>query len=77
VTLSETVQYRPLAETADLEVRTSGGKRELRGIIVPYGRPVRINPTLTEQFRMGAFRRQVGAAHRIPLFRDHAAHGGR
>lgn len=61
---------------ADVEVRTVGGKRELRGIVVPYNAPTRIDATLTESFLPGAFRKQAGSPNRIPFFRNHEAHGG-
>lgn len=72
--MTETL-YRALG-SADIEVRSAGGKRELRGIVVPYNAPTRIDASLVESFAPGAFRRQLAAPHRIPLFRDHQAHGG-
>jgi HK97 family phage prohead protease len=70
-----TTLYRGLA-SADVEVRTVAGKRELRGIVVPFNLPTRIDATLTESFAPTAFARQLAAPNRIPLFREHEAHGG-
>lgn len=72
--MTETL-YRSLAD-ADVEIRTVAGKRELRGIVVPFGKAQRIDHSLVEKFVPGAFRKQLAAPHRIPLFRDHEVHGG-
>jgi HK97 family phage prohead protease len=69
------VLFRSLGE-ADVEIRTVAGKRELRGIIVPFNTAQRIDSRLTERFLPGVFRKQLAAPHRIPLFRDHEMHGG-
>lgn len=62
--------------TPDLEVRSGGDGRTIVGIAVPYGKPVRIDPELTEQFRSGAFNHQLKAAHRVRFTREHLALGG-
>jgi HK97 family phage prohead protease len=73
VTTRETLyrSFRP-----EIEVRASGDRRTVHGIAVPYGVPVRIDSTLTEQFARGAFARQITAAHRVPFTRGHQTHGG-
>lgn len=63
--------------TPEIELRSGGDGRTLHGIAVPYGRPQRIDATLVEQFRHGAFARQVAAAHRVPLAREHMPLGGK
>lgn len=70
------IVYRSFAASADLEVRSSGGERVICGIAVPYNKAQRIDSRLVEQFARGAFNKQLEAAHRIPLTRDHLAHGG-
>ncbi|MBF8189120.1 HK97 family phage prohead protease [Nonomuraea sp. K274] len=63
----------------DLEVRSAakgGDGRTVVGLAVPYNSPQRIDARLTEQFARSAFNRQLEAAHRIPLTREHMAHGG-
>lgn len=60
----------------DIEVRSVGDGRTVTGIAVPYGRPQRIDATLTEQFRKGAFSASVKAAARVPFAREHLKMGG-
>lgn len=70
----------------DLEIRSAaqgGDGRTIVGLAVPYGRPVKIDAHLTEQFARGAFKAQLRAAARIesgqlviPFTRNHLAHGG-
>lgn len=72
--------------TPDLEIRSrgqGGDGRTVVGIAVPYGRAQRIDASLTEQFAMGAFARQVdairsGKSHpaRVPFTREHMSLGG-
>lgn len=59
-----------------IEVRSVGDGRTVTGIAVPYGRPQRIDATLTEQFRKGAFAASIKAAHRVPFAREHLGMGG-
>lgn len=66
-------QFR--AFTPDLEVADGDG-RTIRGIAVPYGQVQRINPYLTEEFVRGAFNHQLGAIHRVGLWRGHSNQGG-
>ena len=61
--------------TPDLEVR-SAEQRIISGIAVPYGVHQRINPRLTECFARGAFNRQLDAAHRVKVAREHLSLGG-
>ncbi|GAB3372540.1 HK97 family phage prohead protease [Amycolatopsis echigonensis] len=63
--------------TPEFEVRSDGEGRTLCGIVVPYGKPQRIDSRLVEQFAPGAFAAQLRAAHRVPLMRDHGPHGGK
>lgn len=46
--------------TPELEVRAKGDGRTIVGIAVPYGRAVRINSRLIEQFARSAFNDQLG-----------------
>ena len=64
------------AFTPDLEVRSDGDGRTIRGIAVPYNQPVRIDSRLVEQFAPGAFNHQLRAAHRVRLAREHLDLGG-
>jgi HK97 family phage prohead protease len=76
--MSADVNYRTF--TPDLEVRAAskgGDGRTIVGIAVPYDRPQRIDDRLTESFTRGSFAHQIAAAHRVPITRDHQAHGGR
>lgn len=71
----------------DLEVRAKGDGRTIVGISVPYGRPVRINSRLTEQFARSAFNDQLGplrpgssvlaGANRVRFHADHDEHGNK
>lgn len=72
------MEFRNLSDIgADVELRAEGGDgRTLAGIIVPWNRPTRINPQLTEEFLAGAFDRQVKAPGRVPLAREHLPLGG-
>lgn len=60
----------------ELEVRSGGDGRTIFGIAVPWGRPQRIDASLTEQFRSGAFDHQLRAPGRIPYAREHLKLGG-
>lgn len=65
--------------TPELEVRSSGkggDGRTIEGIAVPFGRPQRITPDLTEQFARGAFNHQLRAPNRVKFARDHMMLGG-
>jgi HK97 family phage prohead protease len=64
------------AFTPDLEVRSDGDGRTIRGIAVPYAKPVRIDARLVEQFGRGAANHQIRAAHRIMFAREHIDLGG-
>ncbi|GAA2543707.1 DUF305 domain-containing protein [Pseudonocardia hydrocarbonoxydans] len=64
------------AFSPELEVRSAGDGRTVTGVAVPYGRPQRIDSTLTEQFRRGAFNAAIRAAHRVPFTREHLSMGG-
>ena len=73
--MNDSILFRPLGEDGDVEIRATGTGRLLSGIAVPWNRPARIDSTLTESFRSGAFDRQVRSPGRIPLaggahFRD-------
>lgn len=69
-----TTLYR--AFTPDLEIRSDGDGRTIRGIAVPWGRPTRIDSRLVEQFARGAANHQLRAAHRMKFAREHTAQGG-
>lgn len=74
---ADTVFYRSLGDLgSEIEIRADGDGRSLTGLLVPYGRPQRINARLTEEFVPGAFRAQVGDPGRVPLFNKHSVHGG-
>ena len=64
------------AFTPDLEVRSDGDGRTIRGIAVPWGKPVRIDARLVEQFARGAANHQIRAAHRMRFAREHLDLGG-
>jgi HK97 family phage prohead protease len=68
------MQYRSF--TPDLEVRSDGDGRVIRGIAVPYGQVQRINQHLTEEFVRGAFSHQLSAIHRVKLYNGHSNQGG-
>lgn len=68
------IEYRSFAP--DLEVRSEGDGRTIRGIVVPYGQAVRIDARLVEQFARGAFNHQLRAASRVKVARDHIPLGG-
>lgn len=55
----------------DLEVRGTGDGRTVCGICVPYDLPQRINSSLTEVFRHGAFANVTRAAHRVKMLVGH------
>lgn len=57
----------------DLEVRATATERIISGICVPYDVPQRINASLTEVFRMGAFANVTRAAHRVKMLVGHDA----
>lgn len=63
----------------ELEIRSTakgGDGRTVEGLAVPFGRPQRIDATLTEQFARGAFNAQLGAAQRVKFSREHMSLGG-
>ena len=65
--------------TPELEIRSAakgGDGRTVEGIAVPYGRPQRIDATLTEQFARGAFAHQLRAPNRVRFTREHMSYGG-
>jgi HK97 family phage prohead protease len=68
------ISYRSF--TPDLEVRSDGDGRTIRGIVVPYGKAVRIDARLVEQFARGAFNHQLRAASRVKVAREHMDLGG-
>jgi HK97 family phage prohead protease len=70
------VLFRAAPAELDVEIRTVAGKRQLRGIVVPFGVEQRIDANLVESFAQSAFSKQLAAPHRVPLFRDHESHGG-
>ena len=59
----------------DLEIRAQGDGRTVCGICVPYDVEQRINPTLIEVFRRGAFANVARAAHRVKLLVGHDSRG--
>ena len=61
------------AYETDLEIRSTGDGRTICGICVPYNVEQRINTTLTEVFRAGAFSRVIPNAHRVKLLVGHDA----
>lgn len=63
----------------ELEIlsRAKGGDgRTVTGILVPYGKAVRISDSLTEMIRKGAAAHQVRAAGRTLYSREHLKFGG-
>ncbi|GAA1549910.1 hypothetical protein GCM10009804_03110 [Kribbella hippodromi] len=72
--MTDDVLFR--AFTPDLEIRSDGDGRTIRGIAVPYSQAVRIDARLTEQFARGAFNHQLRAANRVKLARGHLPMGG-
>lgn len=65
--------------TPELEIRSAakgGDGRTVEGIAVPYGRPQRIDSSLTEQFAPGAFAHQLRAPNRVRFTREHMSYGG-
>lgn len=78
------LQYRSF--TPDLEVRAKGDGRTIVGIAVPYDQPMRIDPTLVEQFARSAFNDHLGpvagpdralrSASRVKFSREHLVLGG-
>jgi hypothetical protein len=61
------VLFRAASEL-DVEVRTVSGKRELHGIVVPFGKAQRIDHTLVEQFARSALSAASSPRpHRVPL----------
>lgn len=72
--MNETLLRRSF--TPDLEVRSGGDGRTVRGYAVPYGVPVRIHSDLTEQFARGAFNHQLKAPNRVKFGREHPFMGG-
>ena len=61
------------AYETDLEIRSDGDGRTICGICVPYDVEQRINHSLTEVFRRGAFSRVIPNAHRVKLLVGHDA----
>ena len=61
------------AYETDLEIRKDGDGRTVVGIVVPYDVEQRINHSLTEVFRRGAFSRVIPNAHRVKLLVSHDA----
>ncbi len=59
--------------TIDLEYRVEGDGRTISGIAVPYDVEQKINGSLTEVFRKGAFADVVRAPFRVKLLRGHDA----
>lgn len=63
--------------TPDLEVRSDGDGRTIRGIAVPYGRTIDVpSEGIRERFARGAFNHQLRAANRIDFSREHIPLGG-
>lgn len=63
----------------ELEILTrakGGDGRTVVGILVPYGKTVRINDRLTEMIRKGAAAHQVRSANRMVYSREHLKFGG-
>jgi len=56
---------------SNLELREDSDGRTITGIVVPYDVEQRINPTLTEVFRRGAFAAVAREAHRVKLLVGH------
>jgi HK97 family phage prohead protease len=63
-----TLEYRQLEA---LEIRAEGDGRTISGRLVPYDKEQRINSSLVEVFRMGAFHKVVRAAHRVKVLVNH------
>lgn len=55
----------------ELEIRAEGDGRTVCGVCVPYDVEQRINPSLVEVFRRGAFANVARAAHRVKLLVGH------
>lgn len=68
--------YRSATDWADLEIRTDGEEGIVSGIAVPWEKPTRINPTLTEVFSRGAFDAQMSKPGGVFLARNHIPLGG-
>lgn len=68
------IQYRSFVP--NLEIRSDGDGRTVRGIAVPYGQVQRINQSLTEEFVRGAFDHQLPAIHRVGFYRGHSNANG-
>lgn len=62
--------------TPDLEIRSDGDGRTIRGIAVPWGKPTRIDSRLVEQFANGAANHQLRAPNRLDFAREHLNQGG-
>lgn len=69
------VLYRSF--TPDLEVRSDGDGRTIRGIAVPYGRTIEVpSEGIRERFAAGSFNHQLRAANRVDFSREHIPLGG-
>ncbi len=62
--------------TPDLEIRSDGDGRTIRGIAVPWNKPTRIDSRLVEQFANGAANHQLRAPNRLDFAREHLNQGG-
>lgn len=62
--------------TPDLEIRSDGDGRTIRGIAVPWNKAVRIDSRLVEQFANGAANHQLRAPNRLAFAREHLNRGG-
>lgn len=72
----EELHVRMFAPLLEIRAAAKGGDgRIIEGIAVPYLRAQRIDHTLVEQFRPGAFSHQLRAAHRIPFAYNHIGPG--
>lgn len=61
----------------DLELRSDGDGRSVEGILVPYDVEQEIRSEgITEVFRAGAFRNQLGNPGRVRYTREHWTQGG-
>jgi HK97 family phage prohead protease len=75
--MSDEILYRAFEPDLEIKTRAKGGDgRTVIGIAVPWGKPVRVDSRLVEQFANGAFNDQLRAAPRIPFAREHIKLGG-
>lgn len=59
-----------------VEIRSGGDGRTVFGAAVPFDLPTPIDENLIEEWDRGAFRHQMNAMYRVPLFDLHDVHGG-